>query len=375
MSSRKRNDIDVVLLSVSIILTLLGLIMVYSSSAIWADQNMGNPAYFLKRQMIWAALGITAMAALSTMDYNRLKEWVAPVLLLTILGLTAVLFSVPIAGVKRWIRLGPIGLQPSEFAKITVVLFWAYYLDRKHSQLNSPLKGLAIPGSIVGVLLILIGLEPDLGTPVLMFAVSSLILFIGGGRWRHIAGAILLCLPILAYELLRYPYRRARLLHFLSVSESSAGAGYQVSQSLLAIGSGGWFGQGMGASKFKLMYLPAPHTDFIFPILCEEMGLLGALACLALFATLLIRGVRIARGAPNLFGTLLASGLTYMLCLQAFFNIGMAMGMLPTKGIPLPFISFGGSSLLASLCCVGILLNISRQTKTTASFAPPVSAA
>lgn len=370
MSARRRSDIDVVLLSVTLILVLLGLIMVYSSSAIWADKNLGNSAYYLKRQLVWAALGLTAMAALSSVDYNRWKEWVAPILILTIMGLTAALFTAPIAGVRRWIRFGPIGLQPSEFAKITVVLFWAHYLDRKRSKLDSPLKGLAVPGVIVGLLLVLIGLEPDLGTPVLLFTVSSLILFVGGGNLRHIAAAVLLSLPVLAYELLRYPYRRARLFHYFSAEGDASGAGYQVSQALLAIGSGGWLGQGLGASKLKLMYLPAPHTDFIFPVLCEEIGLLGALTCLALFAAVLIRGARIARSAPNLFGTLLASGLTYLICLQAFYNIGMAMGLLPTKGIPLPFISFGGSSLLVSLCCVGILLNISRQSRGQANFAP-----
>jgi len=209
----------------------------------------------------------------------------------------------------------------------------------------------------------LIILEPDLGTPILMFAVTLLVLFIGGGRPRHLLGACACALPLAAYELIKYPYRRARLLSFLAPFDDPKGAGYQLVQSIMAVGSGGWFGKGIGASKLKLMYLPTPHTDFIFPVICEELGLAGALALLALFVALLVRGVRIARSAPNLFGTLLAAGITFTIVLQAFFNIGMSIGLLPTKGIGLPFISFGGSSLAATLIGIGILLNISRQSQ------------
>jgi cell division protein FtsW len=303
------------------------------------------------------------MTFLSRFNYNRFSEWMGPILLITLLGLGAALLSSPIAGVRRWVHLGPLSLQPAEFAKLTAVVFLAYYLDRKRSKAASPFWGLAVPASVVGILLFLIAREPDLGTPVLIFSVTLLVLFIGGGRLQYILGAIALALPLATYELIKYPYRRARLLNFLTPFDDPRGTGYQLAQSILAVGSGGWFGKGLGASKLKLLYLPTPHTDFIFPVICEELGLAGALGLLGLFAVLLVRGIRIARWAPNLFGTLLAAGITFTICLQAFFNIGMSIGLLPTKGIPLPFVSFGGSSLLATLIGIGILLNISRQSQ------------
>jgi cell division protein FtsW len=366
MIYRQKNDYDYGLMLLALTLMIVGIVMVYSASAIWADQHLDNPWYFVKKQIFWAVISVAAMSALSRFNYNRLSEWTAPIILVTALTLTAALFGSPVAGVRRWIRLGPIGLQPSEFAKLASVIFLAYYLDRRKSKLDSPWRGLGAPMTVVGVLLFLISLEPDLGTPALMFAVAVLVLFIGGGNLKYLFGLMLASLPVLAYELVKYPYRRARLLDFLNPFENAHGAGYQLAQSILAVGSGGWLGKGIGGSKIKLMYLPTPHTDFIFPVLCEELGLLGGLGCLALFVLLLIRGVKIARQAPNLFGSLLAAGITFTICLQAFFNMGMSIGMLPTKGIPLPFISFGGSSLLATLCGIGILLNISRQASRRA---------
>ncbi len=365
--TRRRSPLDLTLLGVTLALVGCGLVMVYSASAIWAEQNLGQSLYFIKRQALWAAIGLAAMGYFSRWDYNRFREWIGPIFLMTVVGLIAALIGHPVAGVRRWIRLGPIGIQPAEFAKLTSVLFLAYYLDRKRSKTASPLWGLAVPTGVVAVLLLLIGKEPDLGTPVLMFAVAMLLLFIGGARVQYVLAAIAASLPVVAYELIKYPYRRARMMSFLTPFDHARGAGYQLAQAILAVGSGGWFGKGLGASQLKLMYLPAPHTDFIFPVICEELGLLGALAILGLFSAILVRGVRIARSAPNLFGTLLAAGITFTICLQAFFNVGMAIGVLPTKGIPLPFISFGGSSLLATLVGVGILLNISRQGARHAS--------
>ena len=353
---------DYTLLAVTLVLVCSGLIMIYSASAILAEKTFGNSLYFLKRQFFWAALGLAAMATLSRFDYNRLREWVGPIFALTVIALLAALASPPVAGVHRWIRLGPLSVQPAEFAKLTAVLFLASYFDGKRSKAGSLVRGLLMPALVVGVLLVLIAREPDLGTPILIFSVTLLLLFIGGGRVGHIFGAAACAVPVVVYELLRFPYRRARLLSFLSPFENVRGAGYQLAQSILAVGSGGWLGKGFGASQLKLLYLPTPHTDFIFPVICEEMGLLGALALLAMFAVILARGARIARAAPNLFGTMLAAGITFTLCLQAFLNAGMSIGILPTKGIPLPFISFGGSSLLATLTGIGILLNISRQS-------------
>lgn len=367
VSARRRAPIDYALFGAAVALLVIGVVMVYSASAIYAEKNLGGrPLYFFQRQFIWAVISMIAMGAMSRFDYNRLREWVMPVFAVTCLTLVAALFFPAVAGAKRWIRFGPIGIQPAEFAKLTSILFLAAYLDKKHSKLGSFTQGIALPLGVVGVLLFLIGLEPDLGTPILMFCVAVLILFVAGARWQAIVGALALAAPIVAIELWRRPYRRARLLSFLTPFENIRGAGYQLSQSILAVGSGGWTGKGLGASKLKLMYLPKPHTDFIFPVICEELGLIGAAVVLALFSTILIRGIRIARNAPNLFGTLLAAGISFSIVLQAFFNIAMSIGLLPTKGIPLPFISYGGSSLLSTMLGIGVLLNISRQTRAEA---------
>jgi len=363
LSARRRAPIDYALFGAALALLVIGVVMVYSASAIYAEKNLGHALYFFQRQLLWTVLSLLAMSAMSRFDYNRLREYLMPIFVVTCLTLVAALFFPAVAGAKRWIRFGPLGLQPAEFAKLTSILFLAAYLDKKHSKLVHFVQGIAVPLGIVGVLLVLIGLEPDLGTPLLIFCVTVLTLFVAGARWQSIIGALALAAPIAAIELWRRPYRRARLLSFMTPFENIKGAGYQLSQSILAVGSGGWTGKGIGASKLKLLYLPKPHTDFIFPVICEELGLFGAAVVLALFTTILIRGVRIARAAPNLFGTLLASGISFSIVLQAFFNIAMSIGLLPTKGIPLPFISYGGSSLLATMLGIGVLLNISRQTR------------
>ncbi|MBI5882535.1 MAG: putative lipid II flippase FtsW [Elusimicrobia bacterium] len=363
LSDRRRPRLDYAMLVLALALLCTGLIMVYSASAIWADQKLADPFYFVKRQALWGVLGVWAMAFLSRLDYNRLKEWIWPIFAVTVGGLVLALCSDPVANVHRWVRLGPIGLQPSEFAKIVAAIFLAYYLDRRASKLESPWKGFVIPVGFVGILLALIGGGRDLGTPVLMFLVMLIVLFVAGSPGKHLLAAAALAVPAVVYAIASEQYRIKRLLIFLAGGIDSQGQGYQVAQALLAVGSGGWLGKGFGGSKLKLMYLPTPHTDFIFPVLCEEMGLLGALVCLSLFAGLLVRGLRAARLAPNMFGTLLATGLTLSICLQAFINMSMSIGLLPTKGMTLPFISFGGSSLLATLAAVGILLNISRQAQ------------
>ncbi len=360
---RKGAPIDYILFGSALALLIVGVVMVYSASAIYSDKHLGRPFYFFQRQLMWAFISLVAMGVASCFDYNRLREYLMPIFTVTCLTLAVALFLPAVSGAKRWIRFGPIGLQPAEFAKLTAILFLAAYLDKKHSKLRRFVSGVFVPLCVVGILLVLVGLAPDLGTPFLMFCVTVLTLFVAGTHWKSLVGALFLAAPIVAVELWRKPYRRARLLSFMAPFENINGIGYQLSQSLLAVGSGGWTGKGIGASQLKLLYLPRPHTDFIFPIICEELGLIGAAAILALFATLLIRGVRIAQGAPNLFGTLLASGISFSIALQAFFNIAMSLGLLPTKGIPLPFISYGGSSLLSTMLGVGVLLNISRQTR------------
>ncbi len=361
--TKRRASLDSQLLSVALILLVLGIVMMYSASALWAERHFSDPFYFLKRQLLWAAIGLPVMLALSKLDYNRLGEFSWLAVVLTLLALAAALLSAPIAGVRRWIRMGPLGVQPAEFAKLAMILFLADFLDRKRSRLDAPLRALAGPSIIMAAMLGLILLEPDLGTPALMFLVALALLFIGGLKFRFIASAALCAAPVIVFELLRLPYRRRRVLNFLQPWSDPEGSGYQLVQSLLAVGSGGWFGKGLGSSELKLLHLPTPHTDFIFPIVCEELGLAGSLLVVGLFSFLLLRGIKIARSAPNLFGTLLAAGITLMVCLQAFFNMAMSLGLLPTKGVPLPFFSFGGSSLLVTLACMGILLSVSRQAQ------------
>ncbi|MBI4385907.1 MAG: putative lipid II flippase FtsW [Elusimicrobia bacterium] len=365
---RRAGRIDYQIVTLSLGLLVFGLVMVYSASAIWADQRYHDSLYFLKRQALWILIGLPIMALLSRLDYNRLKEWIWPLLLLNAVSLLAVLFTSPVGGARRWIRFGPLGFQPAEFTKLILVLFLADYIDRKRSKVDSALKGLAVPWAVMGIFLGLIALEPDLGTPVLIFLIASITLFIGGARARYVLGVIACAVPVLAYEILRYPYRRQRLAHFLQPWSDPRGSGYQIVQSMLAVGSGGWFGRGLGSSQIKLMYLPAPHTDFIFPIIAEELGLLGSLGLPLLFAVLFTRGMRIARTAPNLFGELLASGISVWIVLQAYFNIAMSIGLLPTKGVPLPFFSSGGSSILVTLAGIGILLSISRQCSRTVAI-------
>ena len=359
---RKRiRELDSTLLALSLSMLTLGLIALYSASAIYSDHLYGTPWFFMKRQLMFSVLGLGLMTGLSRLDYKMYREYNWVIFAFTAILLIAVLFSPAVAGVKRWIRFGSFGLQPAEFAKITVILFLADYLDRKRSKVKNLRHGIGIPLAFVGSLLVLMGLAPDLGTPSLVLLVSFAILFIGGTRVKHLAATIGVSAVLFVLEMLRMPYRRARLFSFLNPFADATGEGYQLSQSLLAVGSGGVFGNGLGASKIKLLYLPAAHTDFIFSIICEEVGLAGAAVILGLFAAFAARGFRIARRAPDLYGTLLAAGLSILITLQAFINVAMAIGLGPTKGLPLPFFSYGGSSLLVTLAAVGILLNVSRH--------------
>ena len=354
---------DRVVLAVTLFLLFFGFVMMYSASAHWAEENMGDALYFVKRQALWLVVGLACMFGASKISYKRWGEWAWPLLVLTTLALGATFAFHPIAGVRRWIRIGHVGVQPAEFAKLTMVIFLADYLDRKRSKAGTFVHGAVVPWAVVGTLLGLIFFGRDLGTPALMFAVAVGLLFIGGARVSYVFGAVLAALPLLAYVAWREPYRRRRLLSFMDPFAQSQGAGYQLSQAIMAVASGGWFGKGLGASQLKLLHLPTPHTDFIFPVVCEELGLAGSLVVLGLFATLGVRGIKIARGAPDLFGTLLAAGIVLWITIQALFNASMSLGLLPTKGVPLPFFSFGGSSLVATLLAVGILLNVSRKSQ------------
>ncbi|MCG2725871.1 MAG: putative lipid II flippase FtsW [Elusimicrobia bacterium] len=355
----RRMDFSFLFLS-GILLTF-GLLSLYSASAIYAVNKYADSFYFLKRQVLWIFIGLGFMFLVSGINFRNLRLFVKPAIISVIALLIITLFCAPIANVRRWISLGFMNFQTSELAKIMIIIYFADYFDRNISKISSNWKALIQPMAIFVAILILIAIQPDLGTPVIIFATALLIFFAAGLKKRHIITPILAMIPLFIYELFAHNYRLERIKVFLSPWNDQTNAGYQIVQSLLAVGSGGWFGKGLGASKLKLMYLPEPHTDFIFPVIAEELGLLGSMAVVMLFLILLLKGIKIAKNANNLFSSLLTLGIIFSISLQAFFNIAMTIGLIPTKGLPLPFFSYGGSSMVMTLIAIGIVLNISAQ--------------
>ncbi|OGR68712.1 MAG: cell division protein FtsW [Elusimicrobia bacterium GWC2_61_19] len=342
-----------------LILLVMGLVFLYSASALYAVNKGFASLFYAKKQALYMLMGFGLMAAAARLDLEKVRHYIKPAVIATLVLLALTLLMPPVAHVRRWIPLGFMKLQMSEFAKPVLILYLADFFDRSASRIQADWRELLKPFAIALLFFALIAAEPDLGTPALLFAVTMAVFFAGGVKLRYIFAPLAAAVPVLIEELLRKPYRIARLKNFLSPWDDASGTGYQLVQSLLAVGSGGWFGKGLGASKLKLMYLPEPHTDFIFPVVAEEIGLIGGLFITALFAALLVKGARIARNAPSLYTSLAAFGLTLTLTLQAFFNLSMAIGLIPTKGIPLPFFSYGGSSILSSMIVVGLILNIS----------------
>lgn len=359
ISNRSLKYMNYPLLFIVVFLSLLGLVAIFSASAIYAE-NKGLGTYsFLRRQGLWLFLGMTFAAVAARVDLERLREYIKPAFAVTALLLLITLFMHPVANVRRWLPLGFMRLQTSELAKLAIVFYLADFMDRNISSIQANWKTLIKPTVAVGVLLGLILLEPDLGTPALLFAVMMMLYATAGLQMKYVMAPVAAgALGVLGL-IIATPYRMARLTSFMSPWEHMDGAGFQLAQSLLAVGSGGWFGKGFGASKLKLSYLPEAHTDFIFPIFAEETGLLGTLAVVALFTALLVKGARIARNAQSMYTSLAALGFTLLIVLQAFFNIGMSIGLLPTKGIALPFFSYGGSSIMSTLIMAGVILNIS----------------
>lgn len=362
----KKLASDKVLFTVVVLLVGLGLVMVYSASAavareqVGADSPVANP--FLVKQLVAAAIGLAGMLVAMHVDYRRLKEPAVIYALLAGLGvlLVLVLFQPVLNGTRRWFFFGPLSLQPSELAKLVLIPYLAYQIERKAGEVNRP--EFLVPATVATALVAgLILLQPDYGTAVLLVGTVGLMVFLAGLAWRYIALGSLVVAPVLAVVLVSEGYRRDRLFAFLDPMADPLGTGYQVLQSLIAVGAGGVFGVGLGNSGQKLFYLPHPHSDFIYAIVAEELGMIGALAVVALFLVLLWRGVRAALNAPDLFGRYLGLGLTAVLVLQALINVSVAIALLPTKGIPLPFLSYGGSSLVVSMTAAGMLLNLSEH--------------
>jgi cell division protein FtsW len=351
------------LLGSTAFLTIGGLVVVLSASSVAAYTEYGSSFVFFNRQAAYAVVGTLAYLLTSRMRYQAWQRLAVPFLLLAVVLLALVLH--PTAGIaaygsSRWISLGPVTIQPSEIAKLALIVFTAMILARKWNQLGDPMH-LALP--LLPVVVILCGmvmLQPDLGTTVILAGSTFLLLFAAGVRLRYLVTTGIVGGVIGMALIMGADYRRARFLCFLHPWADAKNCGYQLVQSLIALGSGGWFGVGLGASRQKWMYVPNAHTDFIFSILGEELGLVGELVVLVAFAFLIYAGVRIAAKAPDTFGRLLAAGIVSWFGLQVVVNLGAVIGLLPITGVPLPFLSFGGSSLVVSLAAVGVLTNIAR---------------
>jgi cell division protein FtsW len=361
----KRVSVDTWLFTVTLLLVFLGLIMVFSASAVMAKQRYGSGYYFLLRQLGWAAAGFLAMVAAMKIDYRRYQH---PGVVFTLLGLTTILlisvfFLDRAHHTHRWIHWGGLSFQPSELAKPALILFLAFFLENRTQAMDDWQKTLLPAALPTGAFLGLIVFQPDLGTAIACATITACILFVAGLRLRNLlCGLVASALP-LYFLIFHVAYRRDRILAFLNPYSDPQGRGFHIIQSLIAVSTGGITGTGLMEGKQKLFYLPEPHTDFIFSVISEELGLVGAIIVVALFAIFLWRGVHAALRTPDMFGRLLVVGITSMVVVQAFINISVVLGLMPTKGIPLPLVSYGGSSLLLTLACVGVLLNISKQAE------------
>jgi cell division protein FtsW len=341
-------------------------VMVYSASALVALERFEQPYLFVTKQVMWAAFGVALLSVVMRVDYRtyRNDRVVWALVAITVVLLAAVLFARPVNGTRRWFAVAGFGIQPSELAKLTAVVFAALVLERRMHRINDLAYSLPPIGIVTGGFAGLILLEPDFGTAVSMLAIVATLIIVAGLSYRYLVGAALLTLPALYVILMQASYRRQRLLAFLDPWSDPLGSGFQIIQSLIAVGTGGVFGKGLMAGVQKLFYLPEPHTDFIYSVIAEETGLVGALVVLACFGVIAWRGLRTAAAAPDAFGAFLATGITMMIVLQALVNISVVLGLMPTKGIPLPLVSHGGSSLLVNLVALGVLLNISQHVET-----------
>jgi cell division protein FtsW len=355
---------DRTLLLIVLLLGLLGLVMVYSASGILAGKNHHDSTYFLKKQLLWMGLGLVVFLVASRVEVERLRRWIFPMICLIFALLIGVLlFGTEINGSRRWLRFGPMTFQPSELAKLFTVVYLSHYIAKKGDRLADFSEGLAPALIMIGFEISLILIEPDLGTTAIIVSIAFLLLFLGGISLRHLLPVGLAMIPLFLYWILKTPYRRERVMTYLNPWGDPGAAGFQMIQSYLALGSGGAVGAGLGEGRQKLFFLPEPHTDFIFAVIGEELGLVGTLLILFLFVWLLWKGTRIALATEEPFSRILAMGTTLLLTLPAFMNMGVVTGLLPTKGLPLPFVSYGGSSLMVSWAALGLLFNVSRQTQ------------
>ncbi|MFA5095828.1 MAG: putative lipid II flippase FtsW [Candidatus Omnitrophota bacterium] len=357
------RNIRISLFSVTVILMCLGVVMIYSSSSIYAWERYKDGFFFLKRHLIFMLIGGALTFFFMSIDYHKLKQISRPLLVISLILLLLVLvpgIGREVSGARRWFRFKFISFQPSELATLAIIIYVADFISRKGNLIKSFFKGFLPPMLALGLCAGLVILQPDLGSTLAIGVVVLAMLFVGGVRPAYILSLILCSLPVLYLLIFNVPYRRARILAFLNPWLDPQGSGFQIIQSQVALGSGGLFGVGLGHSKQKLFYLPAAHTDFIFSIIGEELGLLGTIAVIVLFIIFIQQGIRVVKNTPDKFGYFLAFGLVTMIAFKAAVNIGVSSGVLPTKGLPLPFISYGGSSFIFDMICVGILVNIAR---------------
>ena len=362
MEVRQGTDHSILLLAVC--LTCLGVVMVFSSSSIMAARDYSDSLYFLKRQGGYALFGFGVMALLMRVDLEILRKAAWPLLGLCALLLIAVLvpgIGKKVGGASRWIKVAGITFQPAEFVKVGLVLFMAHSLSRKQDKVKSFRFGFLPYMLILAVLLGLLLAQPDLGSALTLGVVAIAMLLIAGTRLKYLAGIALIALPFLYFMVMNVDYRRRRIMAFLNPWEDPSDTGFQIIQSWIAFGSGGAVGQGLGESKQKLFYLPEAHTDFIFSVIGEELGFIGVFVIAAMFMLLILRGLKTSLNAPDEFSCFLAFGITLLIGMQAFVNMAVVMGMVPTKGLALPFLSYGGTSLVTTLASIGILLNVSRN--------------
>ena len=359
----KRVGVDKWLFGVTLLLVLFGLVMVFSASAVMAKERYGSPYTFVVRQAAWATLGLLALTVLMRVDYRR---WNRPTVVFPAVGLTTLLLLATFAlhdshHTHRWIRFSILSFQPSEIAKPVLVLFLAWFLQNRVGRLED-WRHTLLPAALPSLLFIgLILKEPDLGTALVCAAVTALMLYLAGARIRYLFYAFLAASPVLYYMLFHVAWRRARMVAFLNPQADPKRTGFHILQSLIAVGTGGIRGLGLMEGRQKLFYLPEPHTDFIFANIAEELGLIGALFVVGMFLVLGYRGLRAAILSTDPFARFLAVGITATVLIQAFFNISVVLALVPTKGIALPFISAGGTSLFFMLASIGVLLNITRE--------------
>ena len=362
-----KGHYDRMLLLTILMLLIISVVMVYSSSSVVALTSYDDATYFMKRQVLWALIGLTLMAITMNIDHRLLSDRrvVLALLLVSLAMLAATLvpgIGTMVNGSRRWLRYGILSFQPSELAKFAVVVYMSYYIAKKGERLRDFMNGLVPSYVMCGLFLVMAVLQPDFGAAMTIAGVMFVMLFVGGASVMYLAGTAAMVCPIVYFGVTHSAYRLRRIFSYLDPWADPQGAGHQIIQSFLAFGSGGIFGRGLGEGRQKLLFLPERHSDFIYAVIGEELGLVGTLVVLGLFLIILWRGIRIALSTDEQFSRMLAMGITLLICVQGMINMAVVTGLLPTKGIALPLVSYGGSSLVITMGAMGVLLNISKES-------------